>query len=697
MKKCFFSKLFFFLFFIINKLKFIVNKTENINQLCPKIHTAILEKNECFFQQSDSSDEILISECAQSEKCVKGKCEKYTKNEKLPSYPGGSCISNNDCLFNNECVNGKCSGSKLGEKCQSTENCLFGLYCSENYCIYPKTENTRCSKTEQCVFPLICYEGVCKEIFSLENGIKINEENRFLCKSGHVYNGECNSFKKITTYCGFGENNKCLYSNANGEIFELDNMCQCDYDINKINRNDYKCLEGDIDNEVYSQLEKILKKSMFNEDYTNYCNLVENRFGYCREILKNSWEARIEQYNLEKYLIEEKYNSLLPQDSNSKNTILNTFFSFDYTMEKQNIIQCPKFEYSHNKFSKNEENNLVCAKLENPFYENGKNISILINGKQCPENHICQYDFNKISINQNYNFKCEPIYNIENNNQISNKYPGESCTKNDLCLKGNFNDAGECVKGNCTGHNLNQKCISNTDCIVGLFCDTEKKICINQKKVNDDCKSSFECLNNLICVNNKCVEYYSMEIGESINEVKEEINKNKLCKTGVYNEKTNKCDNFISYYNIPNEKISNGFVKCDINNECLYSSDNGKTIYNKKCECGYNSEGNSFCPLSHDYNNKEWEELFKLRKYIYRNDCHTENRKNCINNEIVEKIGKLEIKTEKAHLFNEANKEILLTMTSKTINQTEGDDEYSYCSYLKFKYFIFYLMTLLLI
>ena len=696
MKKFFFSNSTLFLLFLIYKLKLISNKTENVQELCPKIHINLLEKNECFFRQSNSPDKILISECPQNTKCIKGKCEKYTKQEKLPSYPGGTCISNNDCLFKNECKNGKCSGSNLGEKCQSTENCLFGLYCSENYCIYPKTENTRCSKNEQCIFPLICHEGVCKKIFSLENGIKINEQNRFLCKSGHVYNGKCDSFKKVTTYCDLNENSKCIYSNENGEIFELDDMCKCDYDINKINRNDFKCLEGDLNNEVYLKLKKIIKKSMFNEDFTNNCNLVENRLGYCREILKNSWEAKIEQYNLEKYLIEEKYNALLPEDSNSRNTILNTFFSFDYIMEKQNNIQCSKFVYSPDKFSINEENNQICAKLENPFYENGKNISIFINGKQCPENHICQYDFNKININQNYNFKCEPLYNIENNNQKSTKYPGENCTINDVCMKGNFEDIGDCVNEKCTGHKINQKCVSNTDCIVGLFCETEKKICVEQKKLDSECKNSFECLNNLICVNNKCIEYYSLEIGESINEVKEEINKNQLCKTGIYNEKINKCDNFISYYNISNENIYKGFVKCDINDECLYTSDNGKTIYNKKCECGYNSEGNAFCQLSHDYNKKEWKELYKLRKNIYKNDCHTENRKNCFDIEVLEKIEKLEIKTEKAHLFNEANKEILLSMTPKKRSKNKEDD-YSYNSYLKFEYFILYLMILLII
>lgn len=50
------------------------------------------------------------------------------------------------------------------------------------------------------------------------------------------------------------------------------------------------------------------------------------------------------------------------------------------------------------------------------------------------------------------------------------------------------------------------------------------------------------------------------------------------------------------------KKDVNGFIKCDYNEDCFY--DNGKETIKKKCGCGYNSEGQGYCPLPNDQRKK---------------------------------------------------------------------------------------------
>ena len=90
----------------------------------------------------------------------------------------------------------------------------------------------------------------------------------------------------------------------------------------------------------------------------------------------------------------------------------------------------------------------------------------------------------------------------------------------------------------------------------------------------------------------------------------------------------NKC---VSFSDINNKVNDNEYKKCDFNSYCEYSINGlnpGRKKY-VKCACGYNNEGQGYCPHFHDYSKDDWEEYRKLWKKRSDNDCHTESRFNC--------------------------------------------------------------------
>ena len=125
----------------------------------------------------------------------------------------------------------------------------------------------------------------------------------------------------------------------------------------------------------------------------------------------------------------------------------------------------------------------------------------------------------------------------------------------------------------------------------------------------------------------------------------------------------------LKYYNVDSSKIdSNGFVRCEIGELCNYTSGgNDDNIISKPCECGFNQYGYSYCPLSHDYNIKDWEKYFKIRKNYYSEECHTLKRYDCINYDNYNDINYYKRLTEDAHKFYGAEKGIIRTLNSKYV------------------------------
>lgn len=78
----------------------------------------------------------------------------------------------------------------------------------------------------------------------------------------------------------------------------------------------------------------------------------------------------------------------------------------------------------------------------------------------------------------------------------------------------------------------------------------------------------------------------------------------KLCEFNKINADTLQCTQ-LTYKNISNTPDSNGFVKCNLGDDCYYTTGyykNGENdTYVDKCQCGYNSQGQGYCPLPQSY------------------------------------------------------------------------------------------------
>ena len=651
----------FFIIFPNYYSKLFYPNTSEINSLfCPIYSLSRLEPGECYFSQSKKKN--LINLCPSNQICIinsdlnEGSCKENILEYNMPAFPGGKCEKNFDC-YSNKCENNICKGSKMGEKCLTSADCLFGLYCKDNYCIVPKPKNSKCEKNSECKFPFICYNNICSEFFSIENEHPIlNENYEFLCKSGRSFGNKCNNLKNINLFCD--EDNICLYENENGKSFSFKENCVCEFSLEKKFNNDNenkihkKCLNGNLNNEMHQKAIEILKKTLFPNN-TKFCNNDENRPGYCREILRNNFELRKENIFLQKYLILGKYDNLFPTNQNEKLIFMQTLYEYDNTPPKTKNIKCPIFSIKNEAFF----NNNTCYSSQNPHNENGEDLNVYVNEKKCDLGYECKFDFNKIINNWEFNQTCEFKYPL---NKKKFQLPGEKCNNNNLrCLRGKFKDVGQCINGICSGRKLNDICKTHQDCQIGLFCNSETHKCEELKKKGEKCNHINECQNNLMCMNNTCIEYYSLPEGTYLQKNNGYLFK-ELCKFGLFNEFTNQCLGEIKYHNSMKNIDNNGFVECNLGEDCVYNS--GNKIISTKCECGFNKEGKSYCPLSHEYNKNEWEEFYELKKKYYKNECHTLKRDECIDIEVFDKIKEKVIKTENAHLFYNAEDAIINTL-----------------------------------
>ena len=134
---------------------------------------------------------------------------------------------------------------------------------------------------------------------------------------------------------------------------------------------------------------------------------------------------------------------------------MKTIYSFDDTPPKQKHLQCPKFTLGSIPFD-----NETCAYGLNPFNEYGENIQVYINPKPCEFGYKCNFNEKKLINNWTYNSTCEYKFGT-NHYQNYLKFPGEKCNSDNICMRGNYNDVGECKDGICSGHLENDICKSN--------------------------------------------------------------------------------------------------------------------------------------------------------------------------------------------------------------------------------------------
>lgn len=254
----------------------------------------------------------------------------------------------------------------------------------------------------------------------------------------------------------------------------------------------------------------------------------------------------------------------------------------------------------------------------------------IISLKRCYRKDRCQYDLTEVfRTDRDLVDKNDPfiigVCKRKEERRSDTVYPGESCTADADCIKGDYKSA--CESNICTGIKSGEECKNELGCISGHYCrfDAAKSTCQPQKKNDESCDSTVECENNLACDGTKCVQLFSVKNGVSV----KSDNNYLACESGyVYGDQSQCAD----LANAKDTITDNGVQFCKTpgsTNECKYTLtlDTKTSETTKECLCSFTKNG-GVCPFSNEEANKQrisqWREILKTPS-----KCHTSNRFNC--------------------------------------------------------------------
>jgi hypothetical protein len=513
-----------------------------------------------------------------------GLCE---TNPKVKSYPGGTCQENNDCIVD-ICINNKCEGNDEGENCTHHGECVIGKVCRKNpekdeekICLPPLEEGETCTEDEDCHNSCGCFLGKCTKYFSQEDETPV--PSKYFCKSGFELNKICTTIYNIEPKnqpCSQDEDCKYKFQNKT-DVPLITDACKCGYnkDSNKY------CLLGSGDELYKNWINSTL--TLLND--TSNCHTAEREnLGICveRTLTDRTFAYRkTAKYAQNNQTLIENFPKIANTDSCVKSV---AFSSYDDSIVKPDSYQCPRYHCTKKQES--------CLVSYNPFNEDGSGISINLS-RFCTKNETCagnEIIFNEDSVSG----KCMPrpplpIMHI--------RLPGEECETNEKCIvEGAFKSS--CDNGKCTGQELEEECLSTLECVAGLYCDNVTKRCKPQVTLGENCTDIYDCANHLGCYEGKCVELGKLNEGdelsfEKIGEFSINPKKSLFCQLGqVSFEDGDLCAVHKYTDKTAESKNSDGYVKCNLGEKCIYTD--GQTKYARDCECGYNSDGQGYCPIS---------------------------------------------------------------------------------------------------
>ena len=561
-----------------------------------------------------------------SKKLDKINCVKpvITSSNDLKSYPGQYCngdylnpfySATRKCFNDYTCENNVCLKSSMFGSCFTPGDCPVGFTCKKTnvnsltkmICMLQSTIGETCERDEDCLNSLGCYSLTMKCIpyFSLANG-ETERVGNFknllsLCKSGQSYNNTCLESSNINTECTI--DGVCMYKSSNDPnlTFKLD-TCDCALDES----GKRFCQYGS--NFIYYKRLIEIYKDIIN---TGSCHSVE------RVNCFKSFDEKYLEINVKKKFQFYRFKatkSHIVKDPSS--CIAKTIFPnmIEILPEPDPILSCPKFTCEEDSQI---QLNQIC--MERDF----KDSIVTYKFHKCHSEQLCILDSANLFKNEDpiNSVKCNSFSVIDEIE--SSGLPGEPCETTDDCKVNN------CIDGYCyNGKKIDISCMSHGDCFVGLYCDSISRVCKGQKYQGESCMSEYECRNNMGCYASKCVEYYSLEVGAdmNVNEISGSYNTDptQLCKFGYVDDKTKQC----SYLKFESpDKMVDGLLKCDLNSKCRYLN-HKNAIVEEYCQCGYNTEGQGYCPFSHD-NEKKWLNYFYQIRVNRNNLCHTLNRFNC--------------------------------------------------------------------
>ena len=625
--------------------------------------------------ESNSIFEIKVKSCpympcniydtllGDSEKNTSCEQPKEDLKFKYPSYPGGVCEENINCL-SGICISRKCVDLPLYEQCLNHENCPTNSACIEGICQPYINSGSHCEDSYQCHFDSFCNNKtkLCQKLFSFEDGEDItdlvpsNQRTENLCKNGGFIiekdsNGtlvkKCETLTNIDNNC----NDVCRYKRANNsEIYTSEEKCMCGY-------NKYRskfCVLGNGE-KIFKEYLEYKKNFIQNKTLTKFCHTLERDFDdICFDainIFKTlSFRKYLQEYNNKKILALQHHRL-----QESEECIKEVLFNYD----KKDLFHirqsCPAFSCQTKK-----EN---CLYGINPQDDQGNGITIQLNPNSCHEKEYCSLPNEQNLINTSLIMErkyLEGQCKIFQENINIKRYPGEDCIFNVDCL---FDDS-ICQNGKCTGVPLGGNCSETSQCLVGHYCNKIIGKCEEQREEGQKCAEAWDCKNYLGCFKGKCIKLgilkKGIKVSPDIAPFPGNDKRHLLCYTGELEQ----ADGVSGNYCVENDYdeswlikykkqlIDNKYVKCYYNTKCYYI--NGKNKFEKNCECGYNSDGQGYCPLPSARKIEAWKEKMKFIQSSVDNNCHSLSRFNCYlknNYEFYIEKRQHEVKTTEAHLF----------------------------------------------
>ena len=671
------NKIFLFLFniFIIKYIKgeyekckysFYCSKEEMGNICLKKIKTDSYNVFDIIINSNlNNSCNVYNSLMSEKEEKIKFIENNNNISFQRPSYPNGYCFNNSQCL-NGICKNNICVNFQT---CFSHGDCPLNKFCYNGECRHYLENYEKCEESYQCKFNSFCdlKDKKCKQLFYFEDNTDITEfieKNEKInigeiCKSGGYISKSSNNNTQINYYCEtlFNEKfeckNKCTYKRkSNNESITFYDKCLCGY--NKY-RNKY-CMLGNGEQEYTDYLE-IRKQFLFNENYIKNCHTLERDSNdICNELINTNHTVAFRQF-VQKYTNLKIKALEYHRIKDSENCIKEAIFGYSSIPIIPLKQSCPRYIC--------DDNLKECLYGINPFNEDGNNITIKLNSKICNSNEQCTINNGLLASNDIMNIMGKA--NIEGKCSIysywpSIRYPGEACNINSDCI-----GLSLCQNGKCTGKDNGQQCSATSECKVGYYCNKENSICMGQKNEGEPCTEGWDCKNYLGCYRGRCIKFGMLK-PNVLNSEKNapfpgDERRYYLCTTGELDGDDGTTGNYCvkSKYSeewIKTNKIEidkNGFIKCEYKESCFY--DNGKRTIKKICECGYNSEGQGYCPLPSSLRMDEWNNRIKFIANFANNNCHSLSRFNCYLQKSLEDFKKMKSydrNTIDAHLFYKA-------------------------------------------
>lgn len=169
--------------------------------------------------------------------------------------------------------------------------------------------------------------------------------------------------------------------------------------------------------------------------------------------------------------------------------------------------------------------------------------------------------------------------------------PGDTCDGVTTVCTGK---GDTCTGGICVGQAVGAECDDQPDCGVGSVCANEvygqaNSTCISQIPIGSTCGAPVtndNCVNGAVCINNKCVEMFSLGVGAIVSDDYAAF----ACATGFYKSFPPSgqavCLPAPTSPNVPQPQA------CSPGSQCI-SSDGEWAV---PCECGLNPQGLAFCP-----------------------------------------------------------------------------------------------------